>query len=129
MASANKALARRARLTAKAQFDAVLASPLRWHTEYFRFHLRPDPACKPARLGMTVPKRIVPNATERNRIRRQIREGFRTREPCIHGFDLVLVAKSQALNCPALALRSDLQKGFSRLARSLTNPSNPTPQR
>lgn len=112
-------LPRAARLSAKAQFDAVLAAPTRWHTEFFRLHVRPDPTCAPARLGMTVPKRIAPKASERNRLRRHMRESFRTREPYVHGFDLVLVAKPQAVGRPCAALRADLHSGLRRIAGKL----------
>ena len=73
---------------------------------------------KQARLGLTVSSKVG-NAVVRNRIRRHLRELFRTRiEELPKGIDVVLIARSSA----AKASRDDFAKAFgtvaSRLARS-----------
>ena len=42
-----------------------------------------------ARLGMIIPKKIVPTAVGRNRIKRLLREGFRLHQADIAGLDVV----------------------------------------
>lgn len=105
---------RAARLLAKAQFDAVFASPLRQQSTMFRVHaLRADSGC--ARLGLAVTKRTAPNASERNRLRRHVREAFRRERATLPALDLVLVAKSTAVGQPAAAVRADLARVFANL--------------
>jgi len=75
---------------------------------------------KQARLGLTVSSKVG-NAVVRNRIRRHLRELFRTRiQELPKGIDVVLIARSSA----AKASREDFAKAFgtvaSRLARSFT---------
>lgn len=43
-----------------------------------------------ARLALIVPKRMVPNAVMRNRIRRLAREAFRLDQGCLSGWDYVV---------------------------------------
>lgn len=105
---------RAARLLAKAQFDAVFASPLRQQSPLFRVHaLRA--ASGGARLGLAVTKRIAPLASERNRLRRHAREAFRRERATLPALDIVLVAKPTAVGQPANALRSDLARVFAQL--------------
>jgi len=47
-----------------------------------------------ARLGMTIPKRLVKRAVDRNAIKRRIRESFRHMQLKLHGIDVVVMANS-----------------------------------
>ncbi len=47
-----------------------------------------------SRLGMAVPKKVMPLATRRNSIRRRIREGIRHIEPELPKLDIVVVLRN-----------------------------------
>lgn len=47
-----------------------------------------------ARLGLIIPKKIVPTAVGRNRIKRLLREGFRIHQEEISGLDVVARLRS-----------------------------------
>jgi len=47
-----------------------------------------------ARLGLTIPKRIVKKAVDRNAIKRRIRESFRLNQHNLQGIDIVVMANS-----------------------------------
>jgi ribonuclease P protein component len=106
---------RAARLLDKAQFDAVFAARRRQHSPLFLLHVAPA-AHDVARLGLAIAKRVVPLASERNRLKRIARESFRHLHATLPAFDLVLVAKNTAAAQTARALRSDLDTLFSGLA-------------
>jgi ribonuclease P protein component len=44
------------------------------------------------RLGLSVAKRNVPNAADRNRIKRLVRESFRLQQELLSGNDIIVVA-------------------------------------
>lgn len=48
-----------------------------------------------ARLGVIVAKKNIARATQRNRIKRLIREAFRTRKPTLVVADLVVLARKE----------------------------------
>jgi ribonuclease P protein component len=67
------------------------------------------------RLGLTVSSKVG-NAVTRNRIRRQLREWFRTHiEELPKGHDVVIIARSSA----ATATRDELAQAFARAAQLL----------
>ena len=68
-----------------------------------------------ARLGLTVSSKVG-NAVVRNRIRRHLRQLFRTRiEELPKGIDVVLIARSSA----AKASREDFARAFGTVAQQL----------
>ena len=82
-------------------------------------------ALRPTRLGVTVTRKVG-RAHERNRIKRLVREVFRqerTRLP--PGFDMVFVAKRNALEVSLEALRED----FVTLARRLRRRAEASEER
>lgn len=69
-----------------------------------------------ARLGLTVSSKVG-NAVTRNRIRRQLREWFRTHiEELPKGHDVVIIARSSA----ASATAHELAAAFARVAQLLS---------
>ncbi len=52
-------------------------------------YLRPNPAAYP-RLALIVPKKLVPRAVDRNRIRRLAREAFRLTQDRLSAYDVVV---------------------------------------
>lgn len=67
-----------------------------------------------ARLGLSIAKKRVPNATSRNRVKRTIRESFRLNQRLLPGLDVVITITSQSLSNKQ-HLRCDLDKQWSRL--------------
>lgn len=47
-----------------------------------------------ARLGLIVPKRVLPRAVDRNRVRRLLREWFRLRQFELSGLDVIAQVKA-----------------------------------
>ena len=64
------------------------------------------------RLGITASVKLG-GAVVRNRIRRRIREAYRTHEHEFRsGFDLVIVARSRAANAPYRAIEQAIRKAL-----------------
>ena len=75
------------------------------------------PALRPTRLGVTVTRKVG-RAHQRNRIKRLVREVFRQeRSRLPPGYDMVWVAKRNALNFTLEELRSDFIVLAGRLSR------------
>ncbi len=60
------------------------------------------------RLGVAVSKRVSPRAVDRNRVKRQVRESYRTHRGRLAGFDVVVVAKTAAGQAENATLRGSL---------------------
>ncbi len=93
-------LPRAGRLRRRAEFQAAQTRGRKLHTESFLVFILPRPApapsAEPARLGITVSKKVG-NAVTRNRVKRLVREAFRRRRTLFpEGHDVVFVAKKQA---------------------------------
>jgi ribonuclease P protein component len=72
------AFPRRYRLTRREGFSRILQQRAQT-ADWFALHSQPN-AESCARLGISVSKRIVPSAVNRNRIKRLVREVFRVRK-------------------------------------------------
>ena len=78
-----------------------------------------------SRLGLTTGVKLG-NAVKRNRVRRRMRELYRTNESKLRpGYDIVIVARTRAI----FARYSDLESSFLRLMKKLdlTLPREETP--
>lgn len=73
-----------------------------------------------ARLGITVPKKKVKNATDRNTIKRIIRESFRLRRHQLPNVDIIVIAKQGIGQLDNHEMVVQLEK----LWRKLTNRCN-----
>lgn len=67
------------------------------------------------RLGLAIAKKVAPDANQRNRIKRQIREYFRLHQGELSGYDLVFLAQPSA----ARAARQDLTAAIDALWKQL----------
>ena len=76
-----------------------------------------------SRLGLTISRRAAKRAVDRNRLKRIIREIFRTEENLPH-WDFVVMAKPPATTSPAAALRESLVEHFERLRRKAVLAGN-----
>lgn len=63
-----------------------------------------------ARIGVVVPKKYIPTATGRNRIQRQVREFFRTRNQGPQGDIVILVYQALPHTLSNAQLRATLQQ-------------------
>jgi ribonuclease P protein component len=113
---------RSARLLAKADFDAAFAHGKRIGGAFLRAHVQLTPGL-PARLGCALAKRSIPLASDRNRVRRQIREQFRLRRAQLDGRSIVFAARNEARSAPLPALRVDIERLLERAAA--LNPTHP----
>lgn len=71
-----------------------------------------------ARLGLAVAKKTVALASDRNRIKRQIRESFRQHQQQLPAVDIVLLTRPGCAQATALQLRTRLERLWNRIAAS-----------
>lgn len=74
------------------------------------------------RIGLTVAKKHVKRAHERNRIKRLTRESFRLRQHELPAMDFVVVAKKGIADLDNRALTEALDKLWRRHCRQLPHP-------
>lgn len=73
------------------------------------------------RLGLTCSK-AVGKAVLRNRVKRLMRESYRLLEDNIKmGYDVVIVARSRAVNCKYVHISNDLKSAFCNLGLFVDN--------
>lgn len=104
-----------ARLRSPKDFQATFSQGRRISAALFRLHVRAaeDPE-KPARLGISVPKRIAAHAVERNRIKRLVRESFRHLRTRLPSADYALLAQRGTAGASADMLRAALAELWER---------------
>lgn len=78
-----------------------------------------------ARIGLIVPKRVIPKAHDRNRIKRAVREWFRQVRCELPPLDLVIQVQSR---CSVRQCRADLQALANRLTQGVPAPSADEPE-
>ena len=105
-----------ARLKVRADFLRA-AKGSRFHSRCFSMQMAAvDPG--PARIGLTVTRKTG-TSTERNRIRRRLREALRLGAvaAATPGQDYVIVARRDLLSEPFTALQADLTRAFEKIRR------------
>lgn len=80
-------------MLAPVQFQAVFSDPLRASIPQFTLLSKANNAQLP-RLGLTVAKKHLKRAHDRNRIKRLVRESFRLKQHDLPSHDFVFVAKA-----------------------------------
>lgn len=102
------------RLPDKAAFDHVFSAPdIRKRRDPFSLLARKREA-GPARLGLVIGKRHARRAVDRNRMRRILREHFRSMP--LTGIDVVVLARSGAADVDRATLNAAARWLFERLA-------------
>jgi ribonuclease P protein component len=96
--------ARENRLVKKNNFDLVFKKGVKKHTPFFML-IQSKNNLNIARLGISVAKRYVPKAIERNKIKRVVREQFRLHKKLLLGIDIIFIAhaKSRQTNASLLS--------------------------
>lgn len=84
------------RLLTPKDYQHVFKAGVRQKGERFTFVFSKN-TLSYARLGLAIAKRAVPNAVDRNRIRRLVREGFRHRQLKLAGLDIIVMTG----HCPS----------------------------
>ena len=77
------------RLYRREQFTATLAAGDARARRHFRLYVRRN-GLSQARIGIIASRRVAPRAVARNRMKRMVREAFRTMEPRPACVDLVV---------------------------------------
>jgi ribonuclease P protein component len=106
---------RAARLLNRAAFDEVFRAGQSAGSNFFRVLVTPAKGDQ-ARLGITVPKRVVKFAHDRNRIKRLLREAFRLSRAQFPAIDLVILARGSIASADNPSLRQDITRILSRAA-------------
>lgn len=99
---------RTARVRAKAEFSRVFETGKRTAEPRLALHWLADSA--PSRLGLAVSRKVDPHAVGRNRIKRALREAFRSLRPRLRGGAYVVVARSGAARAEGLTLQEALEQ-------------------
>jgi ribonuclease P protein component len=110
------ALPKANRLKARQDFTAVFRQGIRRQSDRLILRaLRPTPdttaSLPPTRIGISISQKVSKKATCRNRIKRQIRAGFRHLLPKIKsGWLLVVVVKANAQQCDYQQFLQELEQ-------------------
>jgi ribonuclease P protein component len=105
---------RRYRLLSAADFDSVFRLGQRSADRFFTVLYRPNELNQP-RLGFAIARKKVRHATDRNRLKRVVRESFRGHRVKLPSVDLVVLARDAAQGAANPELFSSLARHWSKL--------------
>jgi len=100
------------RLRKRRDFDQVFAKGRRSADRFFVVVMSPATA-HGGRLGLVVSKRVSKRAVDRNRIKRVIRECYRTHPFSRQACDLVVIARAACRNAPGRSMSASLDRHWS----------------
>lgn len=110
----NHRFGRDRRLTGKADYQPVFKRARRYGEDAFTILVR-DNGKQTARLGLAIARKTIKKAVARNRIKRIIRESFRTHADRIGGRDIVVMARRGADRKQNAELHAELARCWARL--------------
>lgn len=114
----NLAFPRELRLLTPSHFTFVFQQPLRAGTPLITILGRPNSLGYP-RIGLTIAKKNVKRAHERNRIKRLARESFRLRQHQLPAMDFILLVKKGVAEMDNRAITETLEKLWRRHCRQV----------
>lgn len=107
-------LKKKNRLLDKKKFDFVFKKPSKTSDKYFTLLF-----CKNnksySRLGLVISKKKCKLAVNRNKIKRIIRESFRTNKNSLNGYDVVVLNKHTTYNDDSSMLRKSLKNHWRKI--------------
>jgi ribonuclease P protein component len=106
---------RELRLLNKPAFDRVFDRASRSGDEFFTVLFVANELDHP-RVGMVVSKKVSPRAVDRNRLRRLVRDSFRTQQHEIDHKDFVVLARGSARRANNSELRASLARHWQNAA-------------
>jgi len=104
------------RLIAASEYKKVFTKAVRSTDKYFTV-LATAGSSKEPRLGLAISKKNTRLATDRNRLKRIIRESFRHNKQIVSGLDLVVMAKFGAAKVDNRKLFESLSTHWKNLSR------------
>lgn len=110
---------RELRLLTPSQFDNVFQNPFRVASPLFTILVKPNQLTQP-RIGLTIAKKRVKLAVQRNRLKRCVRNSFRLHQHQLPAVDLVLMVKGDISNTPNDELLKQLERLWQKIARQYT---------
>nr|WP_174840201.1 ribonuclease P protein component [Shewanella sp. Iso12] len=99
-----------------AQFKTVFINPIKASSAEITLLAVPNEMQHP-RLGLTVAKRHVKRANQRNRIKRVIRDSFRLNQHDLPPLDIVVLVRGGVLDMDNEQLRKLVEKLWRKLSR------------
>ncbi|WP_144211741.1 ribonuclease P protein component [Shewanella donghaensis] len=110
------AFTRELRLLTPAQFKSVFSNPIKASSAEITLLAIPNSEKHP-RIGLTVAKRFVKNASDRNRIKRVIRTNFRLHQHDIPDIDIVVLVRNGVVDMENADLHKLIEKLWRKLSR------------
>lgn len=114
---------RSARLLGARDFDQVFRLGRVLTIGVFRVHYLPTDAGP--RLGLAIARKALPRAVDRNRLKRQLREGFRVRRALLPSLDLVIRVQAGVRKLDRPERQAQLAELWQRIATLV--PTRPPP--
>lgn len=109
----NHSFAKSCRLLTKRDYEYVFQDANKLVTPHFIILYRNNAKGHP-RLGMALSKRVIPKAHDRNRVKRLLRETFRTNSQ-LPAVDIVVLAKPGVLQIESALLTGKLVQAWGKL--------------
>jgi ribonuclease P protein component len=107
---------RELRLLTPAQFKSVFSNPIKASSAEITLLAIPNSEQHP-RLGLTVAKRYVKRANQRNRIKRVIRDSFRLNQHDIPHLDIVVLVRNGVMEMENAEINKLIEKLWRKLSR------------
>ena len=123
MTARGQGFPKRARLLKRADFDRVFARARRSVDDCFTVLARGNDDGQ-ARLGIAIARKHAARATQRNRIKRLVRERFRAEQQQLAGLDLVVMGRRGIAERDNDELRSSLDRHWKRLIEQCRRSSS-----
>ncbi|MCF1431053.1 MAG: ribonuclease P protein component [Shewanella sp.] len=107
---------RELRLLTPAQFKSVFSNPIKASSAEITLLAIPNSENHP-RLGLTVAKKHVRRANQRNRVKRLVRESFRLNQHNLPAIDIVVLVRGGVLTMENAELNKLIEKLWRKLSR------------